>query len=517
MKRRIRQSPLPMAVMRVHMSALILLILSLLRPVAGFPPAAWSIGPLPQQLNFSSVTRGANSHTRFTHHFRGGAVLSDRPDQNPDEDDALSREERFRHRGMSLALASSYFAVMGAKCALPSVLSLLTSSKHGLTFSSTPQSQMANLLGLSTVAVAMGKLLLGPAIDYAGGIQSLQVCLSFLACLMALISSLQQFHHFALAWIFVDFIFSACWAASINSIHQSFEEKDWGKQIGYLAMGARTGNAAAFSIFATILYILGEKTRQPWREVFVASAILQLIPLALISYFGRGTLQKATLISVGKTRTPQPTTNSFRILLHEARSAPEFWLHLLSRSCLMIFASFLLFVPTLMSQVYGTSMSVAAQVASVYSLGCLVSVSLGSRIYSSLPKTKQMLAIIVLLGVATICSLVQLAHVSGLMAISPAVAALSMFAWGFSFSIPFYLPPSLYALERGGGGASATISDGFDFLGFALLAMFNSYVASIVHSDKTAWIGCFQITTLCSLVSLIAQPLAVFFQYHMQH
>ncbi|KAG7354508.1 major facilitator superfamily transporter [Nitzschia inconspicua] len=501
-------------------TVVLFLMASIVHYATGFP-SIWVVGSRQHRINASSIAiRGPNMRlNKMFIELRGGggggvedSLTGTSEQENPN--DSITREERYRQSGMSVALSSGYFAVMGAKCALPSVLSLLTSPKGGMTFSphTTPQAQMANLLGLSTVAVAMGKLLLGPAIDHFGGIQSLQVCLACLAGLLAYISSIQQFHHFALAWILVDFIFSACWAASINSIHQSFQEKDWGKQIGYLAMGARTGNAVAFSMFATILYVLAETTRQPWRKIFFASALLQAVPLALITYFGRKTLRETDPLSKKKDNIQPATVNPVRILIKEARSAPEFWLHLLSRSCLMVFASFLLFVPTLMSQVYGMSPSFAAQVASIYSVGCLFSVSLGSRIYSLLPKKKQIFAIVTLLGLATLSSLVQLGHVMGAFPISSTASAMSMFVWGFAFSIPFYLPPSLYALERGGKAGSATISDAFDFLGFALLAIFNGYVASIAHKDVSAWIGCFQITTLCSFLSLIAQPLAVFLQ-----
>jgi sugar phosphate permease len=447
---------------------------------------------------------------------------------------------------MSLALASSYFAVMGAKCALPSVLSLLTSTiqQGGMTFvqhhaaaagtsatarsllPTTPQNQMARLLGLSTLAVATGKLVLGPVIDSAGGIRSLQICLFLLSSLLVVTSCTQQFRAFAVAWVFVDFIFSACWAAAINAIHQSFPENEWGKQIGHLATGARTGNAAAFSLFALILHCLEGRMKQPWRVVFLSSAGLQLLPLGLLSYFGSMTLKRQRIDGLRITNRPQKeaktdefppaaadtTKNPFQILRREASTAPEFWLHLVSRSCLMVFASFLLFVPTLMSQVYGYSNAGSAQVASLYSLGCLVSVSFGSPMYSSLSKTNKVLAISSLLGLATACSVLQLAHVSSWITLSPIVGAISMFVWGFAFSIPFYLPPSLYALERGGSQGSATICDGFDFFGFALLAVFNGYVASIRHAQPADWIGCFQITTWCSLIPLLAQPLAVMLQ-----
>jgi hypothetical protein len=71
------------------------------------------------------------------------------------------------------------------------------------------------------------------------------------------------------------------------------------------------------------------------------------------------------------------------------------------------------------------------------------------------------------------------------------------------------VPPSLYALSRGGAQSSATISDIFDFGGFGLLAIFNGYVASIDHVRPKAWIPTFQLTTACAVLSLFAVSFAV--------
>jgi hypothetical protein len=71
------------------------------------------------------------------------------------------------------------------------------------------------------------------------------------------------------------------------------------------------------------------------------------------------------------------------------------------------------------------------------------------------------------------------------------------------------VPPSLYALARGGAKSSATIADVFDIGGFGLLAAFNGYVAGIEHAVKVAWVPTFQITTLCSLLSLLSLSVAV--------
>jgi hypothetical protein len=214
---------------------------------------------------------------------------------------------------------------------------------------------------------------------------------------------------------------------------------------------------------------------------------------------------------------------SLSILRKEVQTL-TFWLHLASRSCLMVYASFLLFVPTLMSSVYGCSNAVSSQVGSIYALGCLLSITFGSQIYSSLStsnnKRGKVRMVSALLSLATISSALQLAHVSQWMVpsttksfvLSKSIAILSMFLWGFSFSIPFYLPPSLYALSKGGKYGSASIADCFDFFGFTLLALFNRYVGSIVHTNIEAWIPCFQLTTGAAILSLITQSLAVFLQ-----
>lgn len=246
---------------------------------------------------------------------------------------------------------------------------------------------------------------------------------------------------------------------------------------------------------------------QPWRVIFGVSALWQAIPLGLLTYFGRITLRKATS---NRLESSERTAikSSLLTLRREARTL-EFWLHLLSRSSLMVFASFLLFVPTLMSAVYGSSPAFAAQVGSVYSLGCLLSVTIASERYSNLSRILQASTSYILLSAAAVASLAQLGHVSSLWRLSAAGGAWTMFLWGFAFSIPFYLPPSLYALSRGGKKSSATIADAFDIVGFILLAAFNGYVASINHSDPAAWILTFQITTACSVVSLLSLPLAI--------
>lgn len=415
------------------------------------------------------------------------------------------RSTSFRLKGMSVALAMVYFTVMGAKCALPAVLALLKSPTEGLTFlpdGGSPHGQFSSLLIRSTLAIALGKMLLGPVIDHFGGIRSLEVALGSLSVLLFTLSASQSFKVFAAAWIFVDFIFSACWAACINAIHQSFPEKEWPRHVGTLAASARSGNAVAFAFFAALLKACEGRMSQKWRPVFAVSALLQLIPLSLLFIFGK------TDHLVDRSPGSSPSFRSSLATLAREASTLDFWLHLVNRSVLMVFASFLLFVPTLMMEVYGTSSSFAAQVGSIYAIGCLIAVTVGSKAYAQLSGKRKVAALVGLLGTATVSSVAQLCHVMGVWHLSPNFSALTMFLWGLAFAIPFYIPPSMFALERGGVESSATIADVFDTGGFALLAAFNGHVAGIARNTPSAWIPTFQMTTACSLLSMIVLVVA---------
>ena len=380
---------------------------------------------------------------------------------------------------------------MGAKCALPSTFSLITSEESGLSLDgmeSTPQQIIAEVLTISTCGIAFGKFLLGPIIDKYGGILCLKVAISSLMGLLVIISSATSFKTFALAWIFVDFIFSSCWAACLNAIHQSFRQDQWAMRIGQLAVAARIGNASSFFFFAILLQWTqqfrtnnGGLVGQSWRNVFWASAAMQIVPIVLLimsdkdntikaSYQGGKSLlsvsnndeETAALANESKAQPtpstpPRPTSigQSLHVLKEEAKTLP-YWMHLISRSCLMIIGSFLLFVPSYMTNAFGVSSAAGARVGSVYALGCLLSVSLGSKRFAALDTGGKVVSSIVSLGVVLLVSVLQMLHISGVITMSALGGTISMFLWGVGFAVPFYIPPSLYALKRGGSESSAT-------------------------------------------------------------
>ena len=446
---------------------------------------------------------------------RGGDVNSQRMKTNLSDNININDKSPSEHRrprqerGMSWALAIAYFTVMGAKCALPSVLALLESPETGLDFptSAPPNQLMARQLTTATLAICAGKLVLGPLIDHIGGIKSLQIALSLLTLFLGTIACNQSFGVFAVSYILVDFVFSSCWPACINAIHQTFEQREWAPQIARLAAAARMGNASAFWCFGSLLHWLSSTSmRQTWRPIFGLAAALQLVPLVLVTWFGNRSSSNNNKKTYHSTEKPS-IRESVAILQDEARTL-DFWLHLINRSVLMVFASFLLFVPKLQSQVYQTSAASAAQTGSYYAIGCWLSVTLlGPVVYAPQRTRRQkLLALLGLLGTAVACSVGQLGHMSGWWQFSATASMVSMFGWGLAFAVPFYIPPSLYALQH--GQSSATIADVFDIGGFALLTGFNGYVAGLDHSNPAAWIGAFRLTTACAVVSYLTLSMA---------
>lgn len=407
----------------------------------------------------------------------------------------MATEQTKKEFIMAIALFASYFSVMGAKCALPSTFALITSDDSGLLLTNTqttPQQLIAKVLTFSTCAVAVGKFLLGPIIDKYGGILCLKVALSSLMGLLTIISSTNSFNTFSMALICVDFIFSSCWAACLNAIHQVFPQDKWSSCIGLLAVAARVGNASSFFFFSYLLQFTQQRRAisggglvgQSWRNVYWASAAMQIIPIFLLmlsnNNYGEPSInrQHAEYNQVDKdeSRLASPSSSlksqrqhnnnieqkdtssiwkSIRTLQEEAKKG-AFWMHLISRSCLMIIASFLLFVPSYMTNAFGLTSAESARVGSLYALGCLISVSFGSSCFPKLTTRGKLLSTLGFLGLVILISAINILHILGTISMSGLGGTILMFLWGIGFAVPFYIPPSLYALKRGGSDSSAT-------------------------------------------------------------
>lgn len=364
---------------------------------------------------------------------------------------------RSKDWGISLSLFLTYLTVMGAKCALPSTLSMIVAPNSGLAHHNmllTRQDVMSRLIAMSTVSIAAGKLLLGPVIDSLGGVLSLQIALSTICICLSCIGFGAQtcptLASFAAYWIVVDFAFSTCWAACVKTIRDYLSEERWAREIGRLAIAARSGNAISFAFFGWLLHVASAwvpttpsigTVDASWRWVFRVAGVIQLLPLCVLSYFRKGGGGNSiSIVNDDKQNKHAPIStmkHSIGILFQQSRT-PEFWLHLVSRSLLMILVSFLLFIPSFMSECYDMSHASSARVGSIFALGCLLSVSTlaektypsGSQSISSIRRKK--ISTIGFLSTASVCSIVQIAFLQGSLLVTPIVGSLFMFLFGFS-------------------------------------------------------------------------------------
>ena len=422
---------------------------------------------------------------------------------------------------MSIALFTTYFSVMGAKCALPSTFNLITSKSSGLNFTKDPQSMMSTVLMISTSSIALGKLLLGPVIDKFGGVLCLKVALTTLLLSLGIIAQTSSFRIFAISWVVVDFVFSSCWAACLSSIHSTFDEQDWAGKIGLLAVAGRIGNAMSFFAFASILQSFATSASS-WRLVFWLSSSLQLVPLFMFMLFSH--VSKDDMIdkdtdsmihnenqeSIENTSNSATTSmkESIRILIQEAQF-PAFWMHMIARSSLMIIASFLLFVPSYMSTGFGMSSANASRVAALYAIGSMLAVSFGAKKFSSSDVNRQCIAIVTMLGSLIGVCVLQIMHICGKLSLTPIIGGVSMLIWGLAFSVPFYIPCSMYALRVGGRKSAATIADAFDLVGFSMLAWFNGFVARRSQDLLVSWLSPFAILGGFAWTGLVTLVLAL--------
>ena len=537
-------------------------------PVSSLPPgrsrsrtttAVWSTKRDWEEESRHNEENNNNNNTHKNQPLvpRGGGELGE-PQSEPHSQSQSGRQRGRRRQGMiAFTLALSYFTIMGAKCALPTVLPMLlststsgsSSSSSSLSFApgQDPTTSLQQMVTWSTIAIAVGKLVLGPLIDAVGGSWALTSLLTLLSSLFLVLSVTTRFTTFGRAYIAIDFFFSAGWPACIHAIHQYFAPHQWGARIGQLAMGARAGNAVAFAVFAQLLQQPQSSFNnkwttqwfpscwqdQAWRRIFALCSVIQWIPLILLSLFCKHHNHRLTRTLTNMTTTPltpesnncnstnnkapiqtKPVGPSFSSLWSSLQrtwsiawgqaQTVGFWLQFINRSVLMVFASMLLFVPTVLCQLYQTSSAVGAQAGSLYATGCLLAVWLGAQPYATLarphedgnenddhdrqphashPATltngstnhntttttipkwsttrtyRHVAVLLFLLSSATAASAIHWAHASPRLpwlTLSPSLAALAFLVWGAAMAIPFY--STFVSVCGGDGGAIVVVS-----------------------------------------------------------
>ena len=143
-----------------------------------------------------------------------------------------------------------------------------------------------------------------------------------------------------------------------------------------------------------------------------------------------------------KSKERSTLRQSLSILGQQSKTL-EFWLHLISRSIIMVLVSFLLFIPSYMTQCFDMSSGASARVGSAFAMGCLLAVStLSEKTYpsdvtrqrSSRSKTyrRKAYAMTGFLTTATVCLMLQTAYLQNMVNLTPVIGTLLMFLFGFS-------------------------------------------------------------------------------------
>mmetsp|Transcript_5883 Transcript_5883/g.7113 ORF Transcript_5883/g.7113 Transcript_5883/m.7113 type:complete len:218 (-) Transcript_5883:67-720(-) len=175
-------------------------------------------------------------------------------------------------------------------------------------------------------------------------------------------------------------------------------------------------------------------------------------------------------------------------------------------------ASFELFLPLFLKHTVNPPSSATAFMTAVLPLGVATSIVFGSAVLEFLPKTVRdagVLLMLFLLFLCTVCIVFfTVSTIGGGFSdamIAQTTVLLLLFSYGFFLGYPYYVPPSLYALEFGGEDAAMVMSM-VDTITAIFSAIFASYGANLASDNWVLPVG---ILSLCSLAAFWLQ----FFTY----
>jgi MFS family permease len=385
----------------------------------------------------------------------------------------------------------AYFSVLLSK-------SMLAQSLPHLRALSSP-AQVSRTLFFSALAIAAGKATLGPVIDRLSGPLATSILLPLLSLLFLLISSPSSSAPLILgSLVLVDFVFSAAWPSLVSSLQHSLPPQSYAPAVGQAALAGRLGCAASFPLGGALLRRTGD-----WRSLYTLAAAATLAPFVLLvsSSVRAGARPPSAVVPPPPAARPS-LRHSFSALSAAARTG-QFWLYFIPRSLLMVYSSFLLFLPLYLSTAHPSiSPRAASLVCSLYSLGSIASLRLLSGSFSSLPPRARARRAAALLAVATIVPLVLASPLAGSLS-APIVGGL-FFLYGFSFSLPFYVPPTLYVMNS---PSPASLDNAFDLAGFLFLSGANAFAATV--GGRGEWRAIFLALGAIGAVSCVSMTAAL--------
>lgn len=444
-------------------------------------------------------------------------------------------------------LASTYSAIIAAKTTLPVTLeSLLRSGAAGSGFERLPYR--------STMAIIVGKLVLGPITNMMGPFRFLAAVLMCMGACCALCGASTGGGFFSLAWCLLNFAFGGAWGGITAAIREGAPDS-WGDQLASCGLASRLSVVLAAATFGRILAHGHIHGYEAWRRVFFVATALTVAPIPGLLRWNRAFSAQPPPIR-DKINDEGGSDEPLRAALHRFSHSRTFWALLSARAFHMVVSSFVGFCPIFLGTAFFTTLTSGSAIASndggmlgrlsgqmaaggaiAWAAGGILATSVGAAAYGR-ASNRGKEAIVGGIGVATVSSsLLLLAHSSralfgfsswllGDTGIDPMKALGLLFILGGGNALPFYVTCNVLSLSLAGKRHTATLANILDAAGFGITIMFE-YIAgqcganAVAKASRTAvstataraasacWLPAMQALVLCVTLGAISLNVAM--------
>ena len=373
------------------------------------------------------------------------------------------------------------------------------------------------ILGWGMAGNLLGKLTNGILADRFGGrrIFILAICLS--AAAISLFGAVSGSIAFFSLYFTTLFAKSAGWPSMANLINAWYAKHKHGKLWGFISTSSRASSVGATLLLGSLLYVV------TWRWLFVvAGGLAACIVLLLIRFL------KATPTEIGLPAPEHSTSGGsipsraqghplegmvWREALFVFIKSARFWLICISLMCLAVLFEFQVFIPIYLHESFGLSPAQAGTTASIFPLGCLISVFAGGFLYDKLTKKK----LPVLLGGLLALSIVCLTFLWALPRfdfdprIELVFTAVTILIFGFSIAPAYYLPMSVFSIDFGGKHCGFLIGL-IDALGYYGAMVFD-FVGGSVADRPGGWQSFLGILLGVSIAATVSMTLFLYLDF----
>ena len=306
-----------------------------------------------------------------------------------------------------------------------------------------------------------------------------------MACSLA--PSLHVFGHL---WVWLSFVYAAAWGAVGKIVRERFVESAWSTQLGWVAAGSRIGSLSSALLFGEVL----KRTTGGvgWRRVFQVGATVQATVLALYVLLSRRRHHHHQHGTATKSRTnTQPASASASVesapaMISRVSSNPAFWSMLAGKSALMCVGQFISFMPLYLTLYMPAPQAATASCA--FAVGSLLATLTLSKAYQAMSNGDKVAAVAVSNVLNCLVPGALWAHQVGMLHLpAPAVTVPALLvAYGAAWFLPFYIPPGVLALQLGGAGHAALLTNIFDAAGFSAASVLSFYAMKLGAEGRWA-------------------------------